>query len=214
MLGESRARTTGRDTTAICSTTEGEQARCYGGDLTFADSSKISRSDVSGPGDYLDAPQVAKSSGRSRSGSRSRDTSPYGRRASSPYTKPLAFDVKTEPAARQTLGVDNGNVPPPNATRTRRLSSASTASDKPPAVVKPVKQRVTSTKTENAAKIRRTSDGLFICPIPGCGSTFTRWVQKVNQDIVFMSKLTNKSVQTIQPQRPYTFSQRGETLLV
>lgn len=38
----------------------------------------------------------------------------------------------------------------------------------------PVKAKVTSAKTENAAKVRRTSDGLFICPVPGCGSTFTR----------------------------------------
>jgi hypothetical protein len=147
--------------------------------LLRTDMRECFRSDISGPGDYLDAPQVEKSSGRSRSGSRSRAASPYGRRASSPYTKPLPLGHQAEPASRQTLEVHHGTVPPPNAAgRTRRLSSASTASDNSPAPLKPVKQKVTSTKIENAAKIRRTSDGLFICPIPGCGSTFTRYVQR------------------------------------
>jgi len=132
------------------------------------------RSEYNETSDYLAAPQIAKSSGRSRSGSQSRDASPLGRRGSSPYTKPLPNAHHPTSSPRQSLSVDTGMVPPPNAVRTRRLSTNSSASDNPSVPSKPVKQKVTSTKTENAAKIRRTSDGLFICPIPGCNSTFTR----------------------------------------
>lgn len=60
----------------------------------------------------------------------------------------------------------------PNAGR--RSSVASAYSDNEGNTKPIVKAKVTSAKTENAAKIRRTSDGLFICPVPGCGSTFTR----------------------------------------
>lgn len=36
------------------------------------------------------------------------------------------------------------------------------------------KMKVTSMATEVAATSRRTNDGVFHCPVPGCGSTFTR----------------------------------------
>ncbi|KAL7421562.1 hypothetical protein Q5752_003331 [Cryptotrichosporon argae] len=37
-----------------------------------------------------------------------------------------------------------------------------------------VKQKVTSMATEAASASRRTNSGVFVCPVPGCGSTFTR----------------------------------------
>lgn len=36
------------------------------------------------------------------------------------------------------------------------------------------KMKVTSVATEVASQSRRTNSGIFQCPIPGCGSTFTR----------------------------------------
>lgn len=39
---------------------------------------------------------------------------------------------------------------------------------------KVAKMRVTSQATEVASQSRRTNSGIFKCPIPGCGSTFTR----------------------------------------
>ncbi|WVQ72407.1 hypothetical protein IAR50_001959 [Cryptococcus sp. DSM 104548] len=38
----------------------------------------------------------------------------------------------------------------------------------------PKKMKVTSAATKVASETRRTQDGLFMCPVPGCGSTFTR----------------------------------------
>lgn len=39
---------------------------------------------------------------------------------------------------------------------------------------KVAKMKVTSVATEVASQSRRTNSGIFHCPIPGCGSTFTR----------------------------------------
>jgi len=39
---------------------------------------------------------------------------------------------------------------------------------------KVAKMKVTSVATEVASSSRRTNEGVFRCPIPGCGSTFTR----------------------------------------
>jgi len=36
------------------------------------------------------------------------------------------------------------------------------------------KQNVTTTATAEASAIRRKNDANFVCPVPGCGSTFTR----------------------------------------
>jgi hypothetical protein len=36
------------------------------------------------------------------------------------------------------------------------------------------KPNVTTGRTANASRIRRKQEANFMCPVPGCGSTFTR----------------------------------------
>jgi hypothetical protein len=43
-----------------------------------------------------------------------------------------------------------------------------------PPILQVEKRLVTTTATQTASAIRRKNDALFKCPVPGCGSTFTR----------------------------------------
>jgi uncharacterized Zn-finger protein len=43
-----------------------------------------------------------------------------------------------------------------------------------PPILQVEKQQVTTTATQAASAIRRRNEASFRCPVPGCGSTFTR----------------------------------------
>ncbi|EIM81144.1 uncharacterized protein STEHIDRAFT_67207 [Stereum hirsutum FP-91666 SS1] len=43
-----------------------------------------------------------------------------------------------------------------------------------PPILQVEKQQVTTTATQAASASRRRNEAHFICPVPGCGSTFTR----------------------------------------
>ena len=68
------------------------------------------------------------------------------------------------------------------ATRTRSSSLIATASTFPqganvprlPPIMQVEKQQVTTSATQAASASRRRNEANFTCPVPGCGSTFTR----------------------------------------
>jgi len=43
-----------------------------------------------------------------------------------------------------------------------------------PPILQVEKQQVTSSATQMASSLRRRNEAHFVCPVPGCGSTFTR----------------------------------------
>ncbi|GHJ89182.1 hypothetical protein NliqN6_5584 [Naganishia liquefaciens] len=129
-------------------------------------------------------PEPQSSSRRSSlasNGSGSRSNSPSRPRASSPYSRPPINDSIPYPQqsphvspARSTYSLqDSGSDASGNSGRRGRGAKivndgGRASSNKIP------RAKVTTPATEVASRGRRTSDGLFECPVPGCGSTFTR----------------------------------------
>lgn len=52
--------------------------------------------------------------------------------------------------------------------------SSSTALPRLPPILQVEKQQVTTSATQAASASRRRNEAHFVCPVPGCGSTFTR----------------------------------------
>src|SRR3984957_1549760 len=50
----------------------------------------------------------------------------------------------------------------------------STTVQRLPPILQVEKQQVTSSATQMASSLRRRNEAHFVCPVPGCGSTFTR----------------------------------------
>ncbi|KAK0194046.1 hypothetical protein F5146DRAFT_417162 [Armillaria mellea] len=53
------------------------------------------------------------------------------------------------------------------------------------------KQNVTTGRTAKASHNRRKQDATFICPVPGCGSTFTRSFNLKGELLLFMYELSS-----------------------
>ena len=81
-----------------------------------------------------------------------------------------------------------------------RINSASSAVSKP---------NVTTTATAEASERRRKTDANFVCPVPGCGSTFTR-----HFNLKGASYRPLRAMSLIHLRRPYAFAQRREAIPV
>ncbi|KAI0663533.1 hypothetical protein C8Q70DRAFT_906176 [Cubamyces menziesii] len=83
--------------------------------------------------------------------------------------------------SQQLPPIQSSSIPPPPATR-GRSSSLIAASAYPqggnvprlPPIMQVEKQQVTTSATQAASASRRRNEANFVCPVPGCGSTFTR----------------------------------------
>ncbi|KAI5450516.1 hypothetical protein NCC49_002973 [Naganishia albida] len=113
------------------------------------------------------------SGSRSNSPSRARDSSPYARPSINeniPYPK---HSPHVSPARSTYSLQDSGSEASGNSGRRGRGSKVANEGGRGGGNKIP-RAKVTTPATEMASRGRRTSDGLFECPVPGCGSTFTR----------------------------------------
>lgn len=102
---------------------------------------------------------------RGRSGSHSRHSSGSSVRSPSP-----ALSISSQGSS---FSQHSGRMPMPDgAQATPQVPGLPGQIQVPKARV--ARMKVTSVATEMASTSRRTNEGVFRCPIPGCGSTFTR----------------------------------------
>ncbi|KAF7964780.1 hypothetical protein HWV62_3006 [Athelia sp. TMB] len=102
------------------------------------------------------------------SGASSSRPSPYPSPHASPrYNLDELPNVMGQPMIKQDINemFDLSNGGPPLLRMDPRAMEASNIVSKP---------NVTTGRTANASRIRRKQDANFMCPVPGCGSTFTR----------------------------------------
>lgn len=99
-------------------------------------------------------------------------SSPSGRRSSD--------DAQRAPQAA-LLYAQSQQLPPvqpsgaaPSTTRGRSSSVISNSFPRLPPIMQVEKQQVTTSATQAASASRRRNEANFVCPVPGCGSTFTR----------------------------------------
>lgn len=100
---------------------------------------------------------------RASSGSRAGSVSGGSSVRASPYPSPNASPM----LGYAQLGPDVGTVNMGN------LSIGNGAMPQQP-VLQVARPHVTTSATQAASQTRRTSEATFTCPVPGCGSTFTR----------------------------------------
>lgn len=102
-----------------------------------------------------------------------RPSSSHYRRASSPYARGRSASVVSS-ASSAGGSHDSPDLPPAKAGPLPQPQPYGDLAPPSRAPNKPVRAQVTTPATDVASKGRRTHDGQFICPVPGCGSTFTR----------------------------------------
>ncbi|KAJ9101099.1 hypothetical protein QFC21_003317 [Naganishia friedmannii] len=113
-------------------------------------------------------------------GSGSRGNSPSRPRASSPYSRPPINDTVPYPKQSEHVSPAKSNLSlqdsgsEASGTSARRGRGMRTSDSGRGGANKIPRAKVTTPATEMASRGRRTSDGLFECPVPGCDSTFTR----------------------------------------
>jgi len=99
-------------------------------------------------------------------------------------------DVVFAPHAHELYSTTKGSrillgpssAPPPGFTSILELPSGAGANHYPssqgvprlPPILQVEKQQVTTSATQLASASRRRNEAHFVCPVPGCGSTFTR----------------------------------------
>jgi hypothetical protein len=98
------------------------------------------------------------------SGASSSRPSPYPSPSASPRYRVDELPGVGMPAGRQAPMLQHEVHDPMGVTVVQRMEQ--------PAVVS--KPNVTTGRTANASRIRRKQEANFMCPVPGCGSTFTR----------------------------------------
>lgn len=96
-------------------------------------------------------------------------TSAMGRDARGASRSPTSSPYPSHAAPRQT-------TLPPLSSLTRGGGSALSPAGLPrlPPILQVEKQQVTTSATQAASASRRRNEAHFVCPVPGCGSTFTR----------------------------------------
>jgi hypothetical protein len=114
---------------------------------------------------------------RASSGSRDRGGPTWGAQRASPYPPASPSDSPTRlPEPLPELGLESGQSPLINNMSRgdgylSGYSSGGSRGATPGGVARP---NVTTTATADASMKRRINDAKFQCPVPGCGSTFTR----------------------------------------
>ncbi|OJT10459.1 hypothetical protein TRAPUB_13058 [Trametes pubescens] len=106
------------------------------------------------------------------------NNTPRGRSADDSQRAPQAAMLYAQ--SQQLPPIQSNSIAPP-ATR-GRSSSLIAASAYPqggnvprlPPIMQVEKQQVTTSATQAASASRRRNEANFVCPVPGCGSTFTR----------------------------------------
>lgn len=90
---------------------------------------------------------------------------------------PLPQDYPGEPQTRTSMSPDPGQelapFPVEGGAGANHYPSAGSVPRLPP-ILQVEKQQVTSSATQIASANRRRNEAHFVCPVPGCGSTFTR----------------------------------------
>jgi hypothetical protein len=95
-----------------------------------------------------------------------------GQRAS-PYPSPNASPHVRYDDLPVSDGLDGGYDPMrPPSVQPPQVNMGGMQGQDPQLVVS--KQNVTTSRTRNASHNRRKQEATFVCPVPGCGSTFTR----------------------------------------
>ena len=79
-----------------------------------------------------------------------------------------------------------------------------------PPILQVEKQQVTTSATQLASASRRRNEAHFVCPVPGCGSTFTRRFNLRGSSIVCSSINPIKYIYTVY--RSFAISHRRATL--
>lgn len=114
---------------------------------------------------------------RASSGSRDRGGPTWGAQRASPYPPASPSDSPTRlPESLPDLGLESGQTPLINNMSRgdgylSGYSSGGSRGATPGGVARP---NVTTSATADASMKRRINDAKFQCPVPGCGSTFTR----------------------------------------
>lgn len=89
-----------------------------------------------------------------------------------PSTSPAGDDAESDAMDNQTrhsgLVLRTSNSPDPDT------GDAQARALRLPPILQVEKQHVTTTATQAASATRRKNEAVFKCPVPGCGSTFTR----------------------------------------
>ncbi|KAG8917938.1 hypothetical protein FRC01_002119, partial [Tulasnella sp. 417] len=83
--------------------------------------------------------------------------------------RPSSLSLSTSTPGATT----SSQSPPPSPTSAYRYESFSQVPRLPP-ILQVERTRVTTSATQAASAQRRRDDATFKCPVPGCGSTFTR----------------------------------------
>lgn len=114
---------------------------------------------------------------RASSGSRERGSLSWGAQRSSPYPASPSSSPGRLPEPLPDPGLGNGQPPLINNMSRGEVyqsdySSAGSRGETPSAIV--ARPNVTTSATADASMKRRINDAKFVCPVPGCGSTFTR----------------------------------------
>lgn len=93
-----------------------------------------------------------------------------GPQASMMYPQPLPRHQPSPPLPSPipSLGTTRSVLPSPSS-----YASSSNVPRLPP-ILQVEKQQVTTSATQAASASRRRNEAHFVCPVPGCGSTFTR----------------------------------------
>jgi hypothetical protein len=99
------------------------------------------------------------------------------------YYAPNAAQLYTQAQQQQLLQPQPSTSSSPSADQTATLPSAGAGANhypssagvpRLPPILQVEKQQVTTSATQLASASRRRNEAHFVCPVPGCGSTFTR----------------------------------------
>jgi hypothetical protein len=130
------------------------------------------------------------------------------------YYAPNAAQLYTQ---QQPLQPQPSTPSPPSADQTPALPSAGAGANhypssagvpRLPPILQVEKQQVTTSATQLASASRRRNEAHFVCPVPGCGSTFTRRFNLRGQSSSFATPSPSYPLS----RRPFAIPHRGETV--